>query len=190
MHEAGQLARAGLMVILFGLVPLAAWMTLAPMASAVIAPGVVKVDLNRRPVQHPEGGIVREVRVRVGQRVAEGEPLIVLGDVAVDADMQRWVGRVNAERASMARLEAEQGMAPTIRFPPELPAFARSDVALADLMAKERALFERAPCFAHGPGGAAATPTRKGQAGDCGAASTDSRYGRIAQAAGRRTRHQ
>ena len=61
--------RTGVLVLALGLVPLAAWMALAPLASAVVAPGVVKVDLNRRPVQHAEGGIVREVRVRIGQRV-------------------------------------------------------------------------------------------------------------------------
>lgn len=97
----------GLVVLLLGLLPMAARLAFAPLTSAVVAPGVLKVDLNRRPVQHPEGGIVREVRVRVGQLVAEGEALIVLGDVAVDADMQRWSGRVHAERASLARLEAE-----------------------------------------------------------------------------------
>lgn len=108
VREARRLTRAGLVVLLLGLLPMAAWLAFAPLASAVMAPTlVVKVDLNRRPVQHPEGGIVREVRVRVGQLVAEGEALIVLGDVAVDADMQRWSGRVHAERASLARLEAE-----------------------------------------------------------------------------------
>ena len=142
VREASALARTGVLIMVLGLAPLAAWTALAPLASAVVALGVVKVDLNRRPVQHPEGGTVREVRVRVGQQVAEGEALIVLGDVAVDADMQRWSGRVNAERASLARLEAEQSMAPAIAFPRELPELARNDAALGDLMGKERSLFE------------------------------------------------
>ena len=46
--------------------------------------------IDRRPVQHVEGGIIREVRVRDGQRVAQGEPLVVLGDVAVDADLNAF----------------------------------------------------------------------------------------------------
>ena len=70
----------------------------------------VKVDLERRPVQHAEGGTVREVLVRDGQRVAQGQPLLVLGDVSVDADMNRLTYRVAAERASVARLEAEQAL--------------------------------------------------------------------------------
>jgi membrane fusion protein, epimerase transport system len=141
VREARSLVRYGLLVLLLGLLPLAAWVALAPLASAVVAPGVVKVDLNRRPVQHAEGGIVREVHVRVGQRVAEGETMLVLGDVAVNADMQRWDSRVRAERASMARLEAEQSGAPAVVFPADVLESARSDAGLAELLVNERALF-------------------------------------------------
>lgn len=69
LREAKRLIRWGIVVILVGLLPAAAWMSFAPLASAVVAPAFVKVDLNRRPVQHAEGGIVREVLVRDGQRV-------------------------------------------------------------------------------------------------------------------------
>jgi HlyD family secretion protein len=141
-REATALMRRGFAVLACGLAPIAAWLALAPLASAVVAPAVVKVDLNRRPVQHAEGGIVREVRVRDGQHVAEGEPLLVLGDVSVDADMQRWDKRVRAERASIARLEAEQALAPSVTFPPDVLAHAAGDAALADLLHKESALFD------------------------------------------------
>ena len=141
VREVRSLVRYGVLVLLLGLLPLAAWVALAPLASAVVAPGVVKVDLNRRPVQHAEGGIVREVHVRVGQRVAEGETMLVLGDVAVNADMQRWDSRVRAERASMARLEAEQSGAPAVVFPADVLESARSDAGLAELLINERALF-------------------------------------------------
>lgn len=139
--EARSLVRTGVLVLLLGLLPLAAWMALAPLASAVVAPGVVKVDLNRRPVMHAEGGIVREVHVRIGQRVAEGATMFVLGDVAVNADMQRWDSRVRSERASMARLEAEQSGAAAVVFPADIVEAARTDAGLAELLVNERALF-------------------------------------------------
>ena len=142
VQEARSLVRYGVLVLLLGLVSLGAWVALAPLASAVVAPGVVKVDLNRRPVQHAEGGIVREVHVRIGQRVVEGQTMLVLGDVAVNADMQRWDSRVYAERASIARLEAEQTGAPTVHFPPEVLAAARADAGLTELLSKEKSLFE------------------------------------------------
>ena len=141
VREARSLVRWGVLVLLIGLLPLAAWVALAPLASAVVAPGVVKVDLNRRPVMHAEGGIVREVRVRIGQRVAEGDTMFVLGDVAVNADMQRWDSRVRSERASMARLEAEQTGAAAVVFPADIVEAARSDAGLAELLVNERALF-------------------------------------------------
>jgi membrane fusion protein, epimerase transport system len=141
VREARSLVRWGVLVLMLGLLPLAAWLALAPLASAVVAPGVVKVDLNRRPVMHAEGGIVREVRVRIGQRVAEGDTMFVLGDVAVNADMQRWDSRVRSERASMARLEAEQSGAAAVLFPADIVEAARTDAGLAELLVNERALF-------------------------------------------------
>jgi epimerase transport system membrane fusion protein len=141
-RDANSLIRSGLLVALLGMLPIGLWATFAPLSSAVVVSGVVKVDLNRRPVQHVEGGIVREVRVRDGQHVEEGETLLVLGDVTVDADMRRWDARVNAEAASLARLEAEQSLAGFVEFPSALLASAASDAGLAQLMRKERSLFD------------------------------------------------
>ena len=141
LGEAKRLMRWSLLVLLGGLLPLAAWMALAPLASAVVATGYVKVDLNRRPVQHAEGGLVREVLVRDGQHVRLGEPLLVLGDVAVDADVNRLNYRVKTERAGLARLEAEQAGAATLRFPPDVASAAQNDERLAEHLAKERSLF-------------------------------------------------
>jgi HlyD family type I secretion membrane fusion protein len=141
MREAAQLSSRGLAILLFGLLPLMAWTAIAPLSSAVIASAFVKVDLNRRPVQHQEGGIVREVRVRDGQHVVQGEPLLVLGDVAVDADMHLINYRLMAARASVARLEAEQGLQAAVRFPDDLVATAREDQQLAGQVNKESALF-------------------------------------------------
>ena len=139
--EATRLSNRGIAVLLFGLVPAVIWLAFAPLSSAVIAGAFVKVDLNRRPVQHREGGIVREVRVRDGQRVAAGEPLIVLGDVGVDADLNRVSYRLAAERAGIARLDSEQVLKDAIVFPDELVAAAASDRRIAEQMDKERALF-------------------------------------------------
>jgi HlyD family type I secretion membrane fusion protein len=142
LDEARGLARLGLAVLLIGVVPASAWLAFAPLSSAVIAQAYVKVDLDRRPVQHAEGGIVREVKVRDGQRVAQGEPLLVLGDVAVDADVNRLGLRVFAERASVARLEAERLSARAVSFAPDLLAAAQGDPRVAEQLAKERALFD------------------------------------------------
>ena len=141
LDEARRLARRAALVLLFGLVPVAAWLALAPLSAAVVAASFVKVDLDRRVVQHAEGGTVREVKVRDGQHVAQGETLLVLGDVAVAADLNRINYRVMAERASLARLEAEQISAAALAFPPEVASAAQADARLAEQLVKERALF-------------------------------------------------
>jgi epimerase transport system membrane fusion protein len=142
LSEARGLARWAAVVLVAGLLPVLGWLSFAPLASAVVAQAFVKVDLDRRPVQHAEGGLVREVRVRDGQRVEAGEPLLVLGDVAVDADVNRLGYRVLTERASIARLEAEQTSAPRLVFPAELTAAARADARLAAQLQKEQSLFD------------------------------------------------
>jgi len=139
--EARRLIRAGVLVLVLGVAPIGAWLALAPLSAAVVAQAHVKVDLDRRSVQHAEGGIVREVKVRDGQRVKQGEPLIVLGDVAVDADVNRLNYRILAERAGLARHEAEQAGAASISLPADVLAAARDDSRLAEQIAKERALF-------------------------------------------------
>jgi len=141
LREAQRLARRAAVVLLVGVVPVGAWMTWAPLSAAVVASSFVKVDLDRRVVQHAEGGTVREVKVRDGQHVEKGEPLLVLGDVSVDADLNRLNYRVAVERASLARLEAEQMSAASVQFPAQVVEAARSDPRLAEQMAKERALF-------------------------------------------------
>ncbi len=139
--EAQRLARAAAAVLVLGLAPVLAWLALAPLSDAVVAAAFVKVDLDRRPVQHAEGGTVREVLVRDGQRVQLGQPLLVLGDVSVDADMNRLTYRVAAERASLARLEAEQLLALSIAWPQEVLAAAAADTRVAEQVAKEKSLF-------------------------------------------------
>jgi HlyD family type I secretion membrane fusion protein len=139
--EARKLARWAAGVLLIGVVPVAAWLALAPLSAAVVASSFVKVDLDRRVVQHAEGGTVREVKVRDGQHVAKGETLLVLGDVSVDADLNRLNYRVMVERASLARLEAEQLSARALDFPAEVTEAGRRDPRLAEQMTKERALF-------------------------------------------------
>lgn len=139
--EARKLARWAAAVLLIGVVPVGAWLAFAPLSAAVVASSFVKVDLDRRVVQHAEGGTVREVKVRDGQHVAQGETLLVLGDVSVDADLNRLDYRVAVERASLARLEAEQMSAASLHFPADVVEAARSDARLVEQMAKERALF-------------------------------------------------
>lgn len=138
---ARRLVRAGCWIVVGAILPLGLWMGFAPLSMAVVAPAYVKVDLNRRPVQHLEGGTVSEVLVRDGQHVRAGDPVLILGDVRVEADRNRLSYRVHVERAALARLEAEQALAATLVFPDELVRAGERDARIKQALLKESALF-------------------------------------------------
>jgi len=132
--------RFGLLVIVAVVALLGAWAAFATLSGAVIAPGYVKVDLNRKVVQHQEGGIVREIRVRDGEHVHQGQPLVLLDDVRVDANLDLLTLQHDAERAKAARLTAEAAYAPRLVFPADLGKRER-DPKIVEILERERALF-------------------------------------------------
>jgi len=137
----GRIVRTATLAFVLALVPAGTWLAFAPLASGIAVEGVVTVDLHRRPVQHAEGGLVAEVRVRNGQRVRRGDPLLVLGDVAVSADADRLALRMRAEEAALARLLSEQAARASVVFPDALLEAARDDVRVRALLDNERAAF-------------------------------------------------
>ena len=133
------LIRAGIMGTLLLIGGVSAWVWLAPISGAVIGPGVVKVDMNRKTVQHQEGGIVGEILVRDGTKVKAGQTLMVLKDVRVDAGNEAVRTQLDAELAKSARLSAEV-TSREIEFPAEL-LDRRSDPRVAELIKHESTVF-------------------------------------------------
>jgi HlyD family type I secretion membrane fusion protein len=131
--DPGRIIRNGLLVIGAGVVALCGWIFFAPLSGAIIAPGYVKVDLNRKIVQHQEGGIVRAIRVRDGDRVNQGQELVLLDDVRIDAQLDLLRTQRDAERAKVARLEAERSMSARPAFP--------KDIMKREFVTREEALF-------------------------------------------------
>ena len=62
------------------------WATLASINGAVIAPAIIVAESNTKKIQHKEGGIVKEILVKDGDRVVEGQSLITLDDTDTKAD--------------------------------------------------------------------------------------------------------
>lgn len=123
----GRLAIAlGLVVIVvfFGVFGL--WAAIAPLSTAAIAPGEVTVESKRKTVQHLEGGIVAEILVKDGDRVAAGQVLVTLDQVQPRAALGVQEGRRLAARTLEARLIAERDGAKIITIPADL--VARMDV--------------------------------------------------------------
>lgn len=139
--DARRCVRSGLLAIFIGFVVCGGWIALAPIAGAVIAQGSVKVDMNRKTIQHQEGGIVKEILVRDGERVRQGQPLLLLGDVRVDAAYDSLRTQRDSELARHARLTADRILASGISFPNELLARGNADPKVAEVIQREEALF-------------------------------------------------
>ncbi len=140
MSELKRLVGAGLFILLAGIIALGGWTALAPLTGAIVAPAFVKVDLNRKVVQHQEGGIVREIRARDGDRVKQGQALIVIEDVKVDASLDLLSIQLIAERARAARLAAEAAYGQKVPFPADVLGRER-EPRVAEVLERERALF-------------------------------------------------
>jgi len=138
--EPWPLIRAGIVGSLLLVVAIGAWVWLAPLSGAVIGAGQIKVDMNRKTVQHQEGGIVGEILVRDGSKVKAGQTLILLKDVRVDAGNEALRTQLDAEIAKAARLSAEQAGAAQIAFPPELTKRG-SDPRVTELLKHESSVF-------------------------------------------------
>ena len=138
-REMRRVARIGMVIIVVGVLGLTGWAATAPLSGAIIAPGYVKVDMNRKVVQHQEGGMVKEVRVRDGEHVKRGQTLLVLEDLRVDAALEMLRQQLDSERAKTARLESERVLLPSVNFPKDLDP--QRDPKAAELVERETALF-------------------------------------------------
>lgn len=112
-------AMIGYAIIVLTFVVLGGWSAIAQIASAVIASGVVTVESNKKTAQHLEGGIVREILVREGQRVEEGQLLFRLDTTQPQANLEMLQNQLDAAIAQEARLLAERNDEPLV-FPDEL----------------------------------------------------------------------
>jgi len=138
LTQGSRLFATAVLFLFFGV--FGAWAVMAPLTSAAIAEGVVSPDGARRSVQHLEGGIISRLHVRDGDRVDAGDRLVTLERIQAQADHAVMHERFIHLSMSVARLEAEQLMAPGV----ELPAAFRTVEATPEvgkIIAAELALF-------------------------------------------------
>ncbi|MBP1296425.1 HlyD family type I secretion periplasmic adaptor subunit [Bradyrhizobium elkanii] len=118
-------ALAGWLIIAAFFFGLGAWAVTAPLNGAVVANAVVKVDGNRKSLQHLDGGIVKELHVREGDRVLTGDLLIVLDETQARAEHEVLTQQYAVLRATEVRLLTELDRGSRLAMPPDLKA--RSD---------------------------------------------------------------
>ena len=92
------------------------WAVRAQIAGAVIVSGLIEVDQNRQIVQHPNGGVVAEIRVQEGDEVRQGDVLLRLDAQDLRAELSVVEGLLYETLAQRARLEAERDNAVYLTF--------------------------------------------------------------------------
>jgi HlyD family type I secretion membrane fusion protein len=98
------------------------WAATAPLNGAVVANGLVKVEGNRKSVQHLDGGIVKKLLVKEGEHVKADDILIVLDDTQARAEYDVLSQQYLVLRASEVRLLTELANDPDLVMPSELAA--------------------------------------------------------------------
>lgn len=137
--ESTRLVRSGLFFGVLLLLGLLLWGLLAPIHGAVVTAGTIKIDLNRKTLQHLEGGIIKEILVREGSRVEKGQTLLIFEDISTRSQFSILKDRLFANQVKDARLQAQKRNSESISFPAEI--LESSDSKFKKIISNEKELF-------------------------------------------------
>ena len=93
-----------------------AWSVMTRIAGAIVANGLVEVEVNRQVVQHPDGGVIGEILIDDGDTVEAGDILMRFDDTLLRSDQSVIRGQLYEISARKSRLQAERDGADTITF--------------------------------------------------------------------------
>ena len=116
------------------------WATFSELNGAVIAPATIMVESYSKKVQHKEGGIIGDIRVKDGDRVEIGQALVILDNTETKSELAIIDSLLVEALAKRARLEAQRDRASVIVFPAEVIARA-NEPGVAAIMAGQTKLF-------------------------------------------------
>ncbi|MCS3744358.1 MULTISPECIES: HlyD family type I secretion periplasmic adaptor subunit [unclassified Rhizobium] len=116
-HSLRRYRRAGTMLIAAFASTFGIWAAIAPLSSAVVASGHFEVEGNIKKIQHKAGGVVSQILVHEGQRVAGGQALLRLDDTNARSELQIVEHQLAELQMSAARLGAERDGAVNFELP-------------------------------------------------------------------------
>lgn len=140
-QEITRLLRVGGATVVLLVFGLGGWAAATNLAGAVLAAGTVVVESNVKKVQHVTGGIVGEIRVKDGDKVAAGDLLLRLDDTLTKANLGVVVSQLNELAIRQTRLKAERDGKDGFVLPDSLAPQVK-DPTVAEILSGEQTLFE------------------------------------------------
>ena len=113
-------ALAGWIIIALFFGGIGSWAAIAPLNGAIVGNAIIKVDGNRKSVQHLDGGIVKDLRIKEGDKVNSGDVLIVLDETQARAEYDVLSQQYMVLRATEARLLTELDHGSELVMPEDL----------------------------------------------------------------------
>ena len=121
-----EIIRQGMLVVVLFFGGLLVWGVLGHINGAIVAQGRIKLESERKTVQHLEGGIVDSILIHEGEEVIEGQPLILLESVQVNASANLLLKQVVGYKAALLRNMAEKKLQSSIVWPEDLVQMAKT----------------------------------------------------------------
>lgn len=138
-HSTEPWVRFGMRTVTYMCGGLLACSLLFSVSGAVVTAGTVAVEGEYKTVQHLEGGIVRKILVRNGDRVKAGDVLVRLDDTQARASMTATNGKFADYAMQEARLIAMRDRADRFEPPASVDLSTPENIKLLDA---QKALFE------------------------------------------------
>ena len=137
----------GLVLSAFIVAVIFVWGSVATLAGAVVAHGMVVVDGSSKKIQPPQAGVVGEILVRNGSRVSAGDLLVRLDDTQARASLGIVSTQLTELSGRKLRLAAERDELSELVFPPD---FAGTSPDALRVITGERRLFDARFASANG----------------------------------------
>lgn len=114
--ETTSLIRFGFLFIFLTIGGFLLWVMNAPLSSASLAEGKLVVESQRKKVQHLEGGQVKAIYVKEGDRVKAGDVLMAFSNSKAESDYHRLFLHMISLQAQHDRLDADLNNQKTITW--------------------------------------------------------------------------
>lgn len=131
---------AGLVIIVAFFGGFGAWASLFKLSGAIISNGKISIEGERQTVEHLEGGIIKEIRIKDGDHVTKGDIMVVLESASISASVEVLRRQYYTAMAQVTRLAAEKEGNKMLTWPEALMAQA-STPEVAEIIASEEKMF-------------------------------------------------